>query len=391
MSEVKCPLLWNHLCVHTKSHYSPCCQGNYENSNDYEDWRDTNMFELNQTHIHQKYRDQMLAGIWPDGCKICKIKEESGVISRRQVSIDKFPNIDYNSTDIKYIDIKFNNVCNLACRMCNPAQSSMLFDEFVGKKMPYHMRNPDGWNDEDFQEKDKELLVKQLITRGLEILKVTGGEPFASKEFMNIINWCVEKDYAKNLSLELTTNATKINKKLIKTLEQFKHVYFILSIDGTDSTYNYIRHKADWNKTSDNIIKLRDIKNCEIEISCVLQFYNIFNFVELANYAAKLNIKMTVDPYLYPHNSELSIKYLPKSLVKRAFDNAIENIDYKFYANPKGKDLLVYLNNVADKYNKDDRQKHIELLETTEIFDRSRKQHYREYLDQPLVEFLDNV
>ena len=57
--------------------------------------------------------------------------------------------------------------------------------------------------------------------------------------FSSFLDVAIQKDYAKNISLYITTNASKFNDKIIKKVMQFKKVYFTVSCDGYEGTYDY--------------------------------------------------------------------------------------------------------------------------------------------------------
>ena len=95
--------------------------------------------------------------------------------------------------------------------MCKPSDSSLLAELYEGETHLPEWVDAE-WPPASEQQPDKKVTyVKKLITEGLELLKVTGGEPFACKYFMSVIEWAIEKDYAKNLEINLTTNGTKID------------------------------------------------------------------------------------------------------------------------------------------------------------------------------------
>ena len=51
---------------------------------------------------------------------------------------------------------------------------------------------------ENLQVPDKKVAyVKKVIADGLQVLKVTGGELFACKYFMSIVDWAIENDPQK--------------------------------------------------------------------------------------------------------------------------------------------------------------------------------------------------
>ena len=63
----------------------------------------------------------------------------------------------------------------------------------------------------------------------------------------------VKDGNSKNTELALHTNGVLITDKIIDLMNQFKIQRHSFSIDGVDSTYDYIRHKSDFTTLERNI------------------------------------------------------------------------------------------------------------------------------------------
>ena len=81
----------------------------------------------------QELRQAQLNGQWLKGCDNCRIKEEKGVVSKRQhwMTLDVFKDVwdrvDWQkktNNKIYHLDIAFNNLCNFKCKMCSSAYSN---------------------------------------------------------------------------------------------------------------------------------------------------------------------------------------------------------------------------------------------------------------------------
>ena len=78
-----------------------------------------------------KYREMSLVGKWPDGCIRCKTRQEQGLKSYRdtenkRANVTSPRQLREATPEIRTIDYRASNLCNLKCRMCNPAESSQL-------------------------------------------------------------------------------------------------------------------------------------------------------------------------------------------------------------------------------------------------------------------------
>lgn len=396
---IKCPHPWMHQVVTTDDKTMPCCMAHFNHDRTWKN-EDYKLGLYNPARIEM--REQMRNGEWPDICKICKDAENNNLISYRKIQQRKFPlaePIDYSQEDnltLKYLDIKYTNKCNLACRMCKPTDSSLLAEEFLySKEWPKFMgiqsKSVEHYEliDWDKQARDKVEYTKQLVKNGLIYYKVTGGEPMACKYFMECIDWIIENDYAKNMVLFFTTNGIKFNKTLMNKLIKFKQVNFTVSIDATEKIYDYIRHHGSWDKIQRSMDLVQYYKEKypvrfgTITVSCILQFYNLFNIAELADWTSQYEVSFNVDSSIKPDDSELNVEFLPPYLLHLAKEQNLPGLLMDEY---KTERFVNVLN--SKKYNK---EKNLELLRTVLLYDKKRNQSYRDFLYPEQIKFLDDL
>jgi len=205
-------------------------------------------------------------GKWNSGCKVCKEKEEHGQNSVRKRFNNNLTGITQDSKEwykehtdefnLKWLDYRPGNLCNLKCRMCNPSNSSLIAKEVID--------NPElqRWNYNEVDVTDSERFYKSKwhpAFKNLSYLNVLGGEPTIDPQIQKLLNWVISNDYAKNLHLRYTTNATNVNANWVEAVKQFKDCRINLSLDGTGPTYEYVRTGANWNKIRENIMKMPDL------------------------------------------------------------------------------------------------------------------------------------
>ena len=234
-------------------------------------------------------RQELLKGNKPSACGTCWNQEKhKEFLSKRQTNNElylglkpEFENIfDYNATElstnpyVRSLDLKFSNKCNLHCLMCSTGNSDMWIplDEkinqyLIKRDLKRDVRTDSSlrWDDESQdtalyhssdhlikgsaekfrsavasfpQERYEE--IKSLIPQ-LQEIQCTGGEPFVSKQFIELLEYAIETGHAGHIALEITTNGTKFVADVMELLIHFKHIRFLVSIDGTGSTYDYIR------------------------------------------------------------------------------------------------------------------------------------------------------
>lgn len=208
-------------------------------------------------------------------------------------SKDIIPNPKSNV--LQRMDISFGNSCNLNCVMCSNYFSSSWNDIitdyadeytsiFHNKKLRYY--------DITYNQIDEILsIIEQHKT--LESVIIKGGEPFYNKKTL----YFLEKLY-KGLDIQIVTNATIINEKILEVLDRFKGVYIVVSIDGTEKIYEWIRGSS-WNIIEKNIEKLQRYK-CNFQFT--LTAYNFHALQRTYDYCKDLgdfNLIIAHDPHCH--------------------------------------------------------------------------------------------
>lgn len=119
------------------------------------------------------------------------------------------------------LDLRFDNKCNLKCRMCNPAFSSALYKEYVdlGFDLPKEWDSPYHIAVDD---KEYEFIISQL--KYTKVLFFAGGEPLTQDKFYEILQYCIDNDLAKDILLWITSNCTKLKYKNYDLISMLKKV-----------------------------------------------------------------------------------------------------------------------------------------------------------------------
>ena len=107
-----------------------------------------------------------------------------------------------------YIRLSISDVCNYKCGYCLP--NGYQVDKSDNRKF-LHLD-------------EIKRLAKCFSELGVNKIRITGGEPTIQPEFYAFLKYLIAKDVAKNITLELVTNATKIHPSLFDLLGKFKTV-----------------------------------------------------------------------------------------------------------------------------------------------------------------------
>ena len=365
--ESACPLLWNHFCSSVTSTVMPCCR--VDQRNDLKQWENSSIQDGIHSNNHVDTRNLMRKGIRPQVCNVCYKKEDMGMSSSRLNYLQIYQDIDYSKEPeiVLTADVKFNNTCNLACRMCGPFSSSLIASLLKDIPQQDRIHNVPIIK-YDHKEKEKLEYCKKLIKKGLKEFKTTGGEPFYQKYFIKLIDWCIDNNYNKDLIIKITTNGINLDTKTINKLITFKECHLNISIDGYKNVYEYIRFPGKWSDIDTNLKNLikHSSKTFTINISTLLNIYNLFDIPNIESYLKSIgyNKKLIVECFIKPYEtSELNVKNLPSNII----EHAIERNTHKR--------ILSYLESVKT-LNKDD-TKIQELRRKTKIYDSLRNQNYK--------------
>ena len=149
-----------------------------------------------------------------------------------------------------------------------------------------------------------------------EYFEFTGGEPFMIKNHFKILEYCVEKGYAKNQDIHYNTNGTQLPQREIFDLwKHFKHVEVAFSIDDVGEPFEYQRYGANWKEVNHNLnqFKIYQTANMDFQICTTINIFNIFNLAKIA-----LWVKQYQPKYFYVNTcfdpEYFNVQTLPKQV-----------------------------------------------------------------------------
>lgn len=282
----------NHSCYHPPIH-----RWNLEDVQ-----RDPRM--LHNTQHKMEQRRMMMNGEKPSECYYCfdmerinpdvisdrkRFTNEQYAIERRQEILDA-PARPINPS---YLELSFSNVCNFGCSYCSPGQSSKWENE-VRKYGSYPVEDPTVHKDKmhDMIPEDDNPYIDAFwkwlpeAYKDLKYLRITGGEPLATRNFMKLLDF-VAVNHNPNLTLVVNTNlcvpdknlnaffekaTTLLNAKTIKGLEVYT------SMDTWGSQAEYIRDGLDIERWEQTVLKVSSTFKVPIRIMVTFGLMSIFNF-----------------------------------------------------------------------------------------------------------------
>jgi len=301
---------------------------------------------LHNTGHKIEQRKQMLNGEKPKECYYCFDMEaiNPDVISDRK----RFTNEPYaierraeilnapydKPINPSYLEISFANTCNFACSYCSPGQSSR-WEQEVRKLGSYPVEDPTVHKDKmhDMLPEDDNPYIDAFwrwlpdAYKDLRYLRITGGEPLATRNFMKLLDF-IAVNHNPNLTLVVNTNlcvpeknlkafftkaTTLLNAKTIKGLEVYT------SMDTWGPQAEYIRDGLDVKQWEDTVRRVSNTFHVPIRIMVTFGLLSIFNFktfvkkvIELRNDGIDImfNCARLVDP------KHFDLRILPDSVDK---------------------------------------------------------------------------
>jgi len=259
-------------------------------------------------------RQNMLEGKQIPQCQTCYKRERlHGESSRTHINERYFrENSDIKEYSIKKIDLKLGNKCNLKCKMCFPYASSELWKEWKSLGWNSNKKDPnkdttwkyyDGYFEEDYSwpKNQKNMQKIKEVACDAKILHVTGGEPTINPEFYDLLDHLIDRGNAKQIVLDITTNATKIHPRFFDMARQFKELWLTISMDGVRKTYEYVRYPANYQKVYSNIKRYNEFVqqlggNSRLKFNFVLQLWNLHNAIDVIETLTPLAVNEDVVP-----------------------------------------------------------------------------------------------
>ena len=323
--DIFCPMIHGGLNINLKSNnntltYNQCClstnQLNMPNDS-LVHWNDKNL---------QSIREQNNNNVWHTGCWECEKLEKSGVKSFRHAMINKF-GIEKNLSGPQRIDLLFDRSCNLACRTCGP-HSSTLWQQHLKDNNLMSIEHMDDSN--NFKKIHQAL--KSLDLSNLGMLQFCGGETLLGNTYWRAAEFIAElvPDAKNKIELGFQTNGTQyIDEKHYKTIEKFKLVKLMISIDGTNDRFEYLRWPASWNQVVDNMSSLREKlpSNVMFFIQETTSCLNLFYFNEVSDWV-KQNFNANREGDRVDHSTQLAMhKYLDVDNITQEYVDALRDHD----------------------------------------------------------------
>lgn len=347
---------------------------------------DLNEVKVNPKALHntaqkKKERAEMLKGIRPKGCSYCWNIEDTGNRSDRiyrsgeywaqNSRNDIFDVLDTGDIEPRYLEINFNQACNLKCMYCSPHLST-AWEDHVRENGDYEIYNAEKIiykhnNLSALQEQG--LLPKKIkqsdniylqsfwkwwpnLYKKLEVFRITGGEPLVDTNTFKILDYIYQNPNT-SLELSITSNLCPPHNSLfekflfsLKKLEEIqiwedkekfnpgsrnhwyvnpalKNFSLFVSLDSIKDQAEYIRDGLDFNILDQNVnLYLQETFNSTLTFINTFNALSVPKFLDFLKYIldlrklySKTNQGIKNIPIYDPYNTHEDYKIYPRQRI----------------------------------------------------------------------------
>jgi len=293
----------------------------------------------------KEHRKELMSGIWPQGCHLCKEAEADNSKSMR---FDFFEDKDARSLEhydaetgeidfkgLKHIELRFSNSCNMSCLHCSDVYSSgwmsklknYVADEedqkhkLIQLTRVFHKKSDDEDLSISISIKEMEQIVDDLNANfpGIRKIDFAGGEVLYQKQFIPCLKKLAEHPHADQIALTFHTNfnAKFSPEELSEALKPFGESIIHISVDSGKNIYDYFR-TGKWNVLVDNIKRFKEVNNFStLDVVCTTSAYQIMDIENVFESLISLEVDSIVSSIVY------TPKYMNPAVMMFDFENYV--------------------------------------------------------------------
>jgi len=292
---MKCSWLENFLVVETDGWTRPCCletsdlaritpiQDGIKNA-----FNHHRLLDL-RDNLSNGYSDKTR-----NFCSRCEQLEVSG-----QPSMRTSTKLINDSRELKVLQFKMSNKCQLACAHCGPDRSSTWAKIL---NITPHVKVA-------FEVTDK--FVDELIELlpNISVLKFSGGEPFLDPDHWKLLKRLKHVDRS-HCEIQYITNGL-VNPQ-IDLWEGWREIKCSVSVDGFEDTYEWFRRGASWAELLDTVEILKQHSN--LSINYAITPFTFHDYHKANDYWSK-HYQFGGFPIVYPNHCNM-LKF-PQRLIEQ--------------------------------------------------------------------------
>jgi organic radical activating enzyme len=268
MENTFCSAFWNHTNIRGGNRVFPCCR--YKTP---VQTFDGDLGKVLYSDEYESLRSDSLNGIRNSNCEKCYYEESLGKKSTRQWFNENYQG---NSVELKYLEVGFDNICNLACDGCWEEWSSSWWVK----------KNPEGKVVEGILSTSDFVNIPETI----EKIVFLGGEPLITNRHRKFLQSFSDLSH---LTVEYFTNGMfDLTQEDHKLLRKCKSVKFTVSVDGYRELNEEVRTGSEWNKVEQFITNLEyeKVVHTTIHRNNWHGLSEIYNWISIKKYTWTTNV-----------------------------------------------------------------------------------------------------
>jgi hypothetical protein len=313
MSEIYCSAPWNGITVRENGKVKTCCNGHV----DLLDLNEQPISQLESSLPLQAIRQKMLSGIADEtNCQGCLTQEhDNGMASLRSHYQTYYADIS-EPLQLKFLDVRWNNTCNLGCLYCSPTFSSTWVDRLqdVNRKIvPIH----------SYQDQLLDWVLEK--SQHVQEIMLVGGEPMLMKQ-----NYQLFKRLPKDCRISIITNLSYDLENLPcfqDLLDRPRQcINWNISAENLGDKLEYVRSGIKWSQVRHNLDTLQKHWPDQFGLNMVYNLFSAFDIDETVAQFMDFGIKKFVLQGVF-HHRILQVSNLPlvlRSMAAQKLRQAIQ-------------------------------------------------------------------
>jgi hypothetical protein len=184
---------------------------------------------------------------------------------------------------LKYMDIRFSNICNMKCRSCGPSCSSLWAQEYKERHGEVMLRDRFGLNKIVVTNNENDDLWEKLLPYldDVEEVYFAGGEALITPEHYRILDYWLAKGKT-DVKVTYTTNFSVFkfkDKNVLDYWKKFPKVEIYASLDASGDLAEYMRKGTIWKDIEENAFMIkREVPHVRFEITPTISLWNAHQF-----------------------------------------------------------------------------------------------------------------
>jgi MoaA/NifB/PqqE/SkfB family radical SAM enzyme len=327
-----CPAPWLSFYIDPSGNVENCCVsknqlGNIE--------QDASIKEIIFTGKNKNIQQDMLDGKSVDGCRWCHNKSHTlqsrffDIFPDRHDSLyDKAGNFE-----LRYMDLRWSNVCNYACVYCGPELSSTWADEL---KQTHRI-------DRSSKNTMLDYVLENIHT--LKELYLAGGEPLMMKENEIVLKALSEKNPDCHVCVNTNLSQTENNQIFELLVARGDKTQWLVSVDDMNERYEYLRYPGKWETFAKNLDLLKQKSN-SVTFNMVFINLNALTIWDTVDYLLDQGHRDSGITLTLYNNGGVDGDWDIKHMSKNFQDRVIERMDRPKYRGMIGwQNIYEYLKN----------------------------------------------